>query len=838
MMKRFLSIILAIAMVLAMLPSVVFAEEKEITTLEYLINTNVISDENLKGTQLGISSPDGLLGKITSYDQLDSTTQPWLLKNFYKSAAANITFERLLFAATQSNIQNKNAWLVFKIQIPKGIYKFDINAADYLYGAGIDVYLFPSNGVNSAGPNQFNELDPIGHIDTYADGSKGNVFVDKTIATVNIDKDDEYFIVLRLADGGHYNADNNREMIYIAKFVFRETPVSSIIFNKESLEVEVNNKTSVVAIPKDVNGNTIDVATITYMSENPAIATVDEVTGEVTGISDGRTNIIAKVSECNVTAKIPIVVKDYTHNYIFSTGVFTEETVTAITVEESDKYNGLYSGVLRKLSLVADDFKYVDSTKSDLWAWSSLGSSSGNLAATQFNLSVLLSSIGHDAPASRFVIKLKVKYPGVYDLGIESNKHATAALSADVYMLKADGISDLSNAVIRSNKKIGTIDGTIGSSANDVLGAVELDSGDYFLVFDFWNKLAAAGAKHNFYPKSAKLTLHEGDLVEEDTAVKLENKKLSFAVGSTDKVEIAVNGNVYSENSIYEFERAKKITVKVGNAPAGKRFKAWVQGTADNGIWKSDDEEYSFDIMTHTYLTAVYEDIPAEDSYVIEYYNENGKYYATEKANGTTPVLPENPTLTGYTFDMWTLDGETKFDESSPLAEKLTRAVAKYSANAITTNHSVKYNGQTITDPFGTKIAVSDPKATHWLRDGRIVAYGTEYTHYIWDGTSIYPSYAEVEKNPVVVIEDTLVDGANMIEYDAGNKNIVEVGILFGTATVDVSSCRYKATSQWNKSHGQFTASRNSDEAYARGYLIYDDGGTYKVIYTEAIAVK
>ena len=75
-------------------------------------------------------------------------------------------------------------------------------------------------------------------------------------------------------------------------------------------------------------------------------------------------------------------------------------------------------------------------------------------------------------------------------------------------------------------------------------------------------------------------------------------------------------------------------------------------------------------------------------------------------------------------------------------------------------------------------------------------------------------------------------------QIDAGNKNIVEVGILFGTATVDVSSCRYKATSQWNKSHGQFTASRNSDEAYARGYLIYDDGGTYKVIYTEAVAVK
>ena len=77
-----------------------------------------------------------------------------------------------------------------------------------------------------------------------------------------------------------------------------------------------------------------------------------------------------------------------------------------------------------------------------------------------------------------------------------------------------------------------------------------------------------------------------------------------------------------------------------------------------------------------------------------------------------------------------------------------------------------------------------------------------------------------------------------MIEYDAGNKQIIETGILFGEATVEIGSCEYKATSQWNKSHGQFTALPSGDENYARGYLIYNDGGVYKVIYTEAVAVK
>ena len=840
-MRKALSVILALILIITMLPTA-FAGEETKTPLEYLFNSSVFISEEYKNKQFGFSSSSelNLMQLITSYEQLDSSTQPWLMKNIYKCDAGNMTGQRLQFAGTQSNIAAGNSWMVFKIQIPKGIYDFDVNVAEYLYGPGIDVYLFPCNGVNAAGPAQFNPLTPVGHFDTYSEKGNGNTFINKDVATVVIDKEDDYFVVLRLTDSGHYNTGNkDREILYLAKFIFTETTPSSVTSDSETVSLPKGGTTTVKAMARDANGNALPMASVTYKSEDSSVATVDEKTGEITAIKDGKTNIIASVDLYpTISAKIPVNVQDYNHEYIFNTGVFSSETL-AFEVPESNKNNGLYGGVLRKLSLIADDYKYIDGTKSDLWTVSSLGGLVGNIAGDRFNIGITLSSIGLDNAASRFVLKLKVKYPGIYDLGIECGAHATKALSADVYMMKADGVTTLSNEIIRSNKKIGSIDGSVGSSSDDVLGAMNLEAGDYYLIFDFWNDMPKGDNKHNFYPISAKLALHEGEIVEEDKSIALENKKLSFSLGSTDDVVITINGNAHTGNTVYKFDRSDEITVKAPEAPEGKRFKAWVQGTADNGVWKSGNEEYTFKIMTHTYLTAVYEDVPAEDAYVVEYYNENGKYITSKEANGNTPVLPNTPTLTGYTFDMWTVDGETKFDNSSTLAEKLTRAVAKYTANDIAANNFVKYNGQDKTGKFGTGVALSDVKATHWLRDGRIVAYGTDYTHYIWDATSIYCSYASVDKMPLVIIEDTLVDGAVMIEYDEGNKSIVEVGILFGaTASVDISSCNSKATSQWNKSHGQFTASCNNNEGYARGYLIYDDGGVYKVIYSEAVSVK
>ena len=88
---------------------------------------------------------------------------------------------------------------------------------------------------------------------------------------------------------------------------------------------------------------------------------------------------------------------------------------------------------------------------------------------------------------------------------------------------------------------------------------------------------------------------------------------------------------------------------------------------------------------------------------------------------------------------------------------------------------------------------------------------------------------------PLVVLDEHVKDGAYMIEYDAGGKTILEVGILFGNGeNMSVDSCKYKATSKKNASHGQFIAKPANDEYdNALGYMIYLDGGEYKVVYSD-----
>ena len=84
---------------------------------------------------------------------------------------------------------------------------------------------------------------------------------------------------------------------------------------------------------------------------------------------------------------------------------------------------------------------------------------------------------------------------------------------------------------------------------------------------------------------------------------------------------------------------------------------------------------------------------------------------------------------------------------------------------------------------------------------------------------------------------DKAKSGSWMIEYDAGEvgeDNILEVGIVFGNAdsTPTVEVCEEKMSSQRDDfTHGQFAAT--SDYQVARGYLIYNDNGTYRVIYAD-----
>ena len=113
----------------------------------------------------------------------------------------------------------------------------------------------------------------------------------------------------------------------------------------------------------------------------------------------------------------------------------------------------------------------------------------------------------------------------------------------------------------------------------------------------------------------------------------------------------------------------------------------------------------------------------------------------------------------------------------------------------------------------------------------------------MWDTTTIEPGTGGVKEVPVIVIDEhSEEDDFYMIEYDIPDGYTkLEAGILFGDDVhKTVQSCYYKAKSAnapEMASHGQFTASPSEDTTktwnVVRGYLIYNDGTTNRIIYAD-----
>lgn len=313
-------------------------------------------------------------------------------------------------------------------------------------------------------------------------------------------------------------------------------------------------------------------------------------------------------------------------------------------------------------------------------------------------------------------------------------------------------------------------------------------------------------------------------------------------------VSLAVANSVNKNIDVTSGERGNEVTVTAEDID-GYTFRHWVRGTADKGTWLSADKSYTFSLMTNSYLTAVYSENTTDK--IVEFFNENGEYYAEAKvdANGNIE-LPAEPSRTGFKFLKWLLSETEELTESTVLTSAVTRAVARYTdtGDTFSVENPVDTSTETKNYSYDDKITASSSYVytdnngsktltpyVYWYRNGKQVDYGTEYTYYVWDKAEITKSFTGTNA-PLVVLDSVVKkDNAYMIEYDAAGKQIIEVGILFGRAgtTPTVESCDGKATSQKTEEHGQFTAKIDDSTAVARGYLIYNDGGTYRVIYSD-----
>ncbi len=128
------------------------------------------------------------------------------------------------------------------------------------------------------------------------------------------------------------------------------------------------------------------------------------------------------------------------------------------------------------------------------------------------------------------------------------------------------------------------------------------------------------------------------------------------------------------------------------------------------------------------------------------------------------------------------------------------------------------------------EVEETNENAVYWTKDGEIVSYDTTYSYYPWTGEEVVSAVTEGEKSDVpavVLFENGNARMLELVNFDG--VEILEKGILFGESSANVNSFSTKAVSTTDAK--QFTAS--SDLTYARAYVIYKDGTSYRVAYSD-----
>ncbi len=292
------------------------------------------------------------------------------------------------------------------------------------------------------------------------------------------------------------------------------------------------------------------------------------------------------------------------------------------------------------------------------------------------------------------------------------------------------------------------------------------------------------------------------------------------------------------------------VSVSAAEEVGNLKFHCWKN--ADTNVVLSNEANYSFTAGSNIKLLAEYLPKPNDvetDTIKVMFYNPNGEFISevTGIAKGTKlgDVPKPTPTMPGYTFKGWDYDvmtADTKLQTSQYI-------VATYTKNSI---GNITVDGASEEYHFNDAVVANAPKTSgsnvfsHWTRDGETVSYSSAYTFYAWASTVVNSVYAAtaMEKTPVAVMDDTPVEGAYMAEFEVPEGfERIEAGILFGnsaqTATLSLVAYHSKAISKATDAHGQFSAKPyDANDVCARSYIIYKDGSSVKLAYSDIIAIK
>ena len=841
-----------------MLPTA-FAEGEEVNTVTYKFQQYFRTDSQSGWLENGDGSWH------SSYKGFPTNpTDPGMMWAYLGHAGKNPVGSTFVNMTTYvgTNRGDADEWTAFKIKVPAdGLYTLSSGTAYKYTNAtqNLKMYLFPLEGEYA---NVFKE----GNTSTYGTiGTDNKRTGQKLFGTLNVSADsligatniysatDVSDAAMELSDvKQNFELEADKEYVLLLRAETRGAQtISTLTFSYTEKKPEL---TSIEATFADVvTGDRVFPESVVWKSNGEEISDAEGVVS--VQISSDSDDILSVDGEGNITATRPGSATVRVVGTLNGISKYQDVRITVLGIV-TYKFQQYFRTDSRSGWLENGDGSWHSSYKGFptnptdpgmMWAY--LGHAGKNPVGSTFvNMTTYVGTNRGDADEWT-AFKIKVPADGLYTLSSgTAYKYTNATQNLKMYLFPLEGEyanvfkegnTSTYGTIGTDNKRTGQkLFGTLNVSADSLIGATNIYSATD--VSDAAMELS--DVKQNFELEADKeyvlllraetrgaqtistLTFSYAPIEEVEEIIPDAPTYIALATAnSTDPNTINVIGNTYT--------RGQSVTVTAEEIP-GYTFRHWVRGTADKGDWVSSDPNYTFTLATNTFLTAVYTPNAADNAKIVEFFNGNGEYITEKTVENGSVTLPDDPKMTGFDFWRWIVAKDTPF-AGFAITAPLTRVVAEFKDTndtfTVDGDNALKY------DAAVTRNSTSGDEVA-WYRDGNLVGYGASYTYRVWAGVDEITQSAITTKAPVVYLDPTAKDTARMIEYDAGDKEIVEVGILFGDGTnMTVDSCKYKATSQksGNALHGQFTA-KPADNSYtiAKGYLIYRDGSAYKVVYS------
>ncbi len=837
-----------------------------------------------KNTAFNTNAIGTNLFAANSFDYIKTdVSAPWCIVTYHNMTNKYINASTAFFCTDPINNFADNA-VVMKIATDApGIYQPTLTYTKTSENGKLDMYFISAADVAASGL----DFSTMANTKALIEKSKLGISVDQapnSSATSPVTGESFYLpagesYIIMVTSKGCDTTSNGSGYYYCYFSELALNHVEGFDFKISNNNIAIGKSATLSATALDADGNALPGA-ITFESSAPNVAKVEGNT--VIGVDEGKATITAKVEGTSYSAKVEVSVSAvWDPKYVFTSNAVKElkvpsdkapalnnikslrEDISTGTWEYvSDKNiyaSGLYGDGLQH-SVVKSNFNdnaiifrlSVDKPGTFIPTLSYMrrnycGRQNVYVIPVAYANSKWNMSDGANLPVAEIVADENVTEIASVNLYVATNETVAKTFVGNPFNIDAtsvylmfvlenndeDVITDSSSRLwgypetltFTKTASVSAVsaDTTIEIGEETTLSAKAYDNRD--------NEIAAEVTYENLTPSVVTLSGNEvtaiaageakiratatidGVTVTDTVTIKVTPKQISVATQIGDKLN--VNSDIYMGDPV-------EVTA---DEIEGKVFRHWVLGTEENGIPVSTNAKYTFIAVTNTYLTAVYSDVAPEDAKVVEFYLENGGYVGSAVANEEGKVeLPTEPTLTGYVFDAWRTDAKTEFTKDTIVEDLLTKVVGTFNAAQISEGVS-----------YGDEVKNTEASAKVWKRDGKVVAYGTSYTYYVWEDSEIEAVDGEKPSEPIVVLDAKAKDGARMIEYDANGFEIIEAGILFGNGeNMTVDSCMYKAKSNRNLSHGQFTASPAEDGyTTAVGYIIYVENNEYKVVYSK-----